>query len=147
MRASAAGDLGTVLGLMTDDVLFMVPGAEPFGKEKFAAAATMKRARIEGTSEVRELEVKGDWAFARSYLQVAMTPPHGETIRRAGWVLFDPAEGCRRPLAHRARRQPADEGVRCYAASRLVSPGGRPRCATRCGLAAAVRGRTRIASR
>jgi uncharacterized protein (TIGR02246 family) len=88
MRASAAGDLDTVLGLMTDDVLFMVPGAEPFGKEKFAiAAATMRRARLEGTSEVRELEVKGDWAFARSYLQVAMTPPHGETIRRAGWVL------------------------------------------------------------
>jgi uncharacterized protein (TIGR02246 family) len=85
MRASAAGDLDTVLGLMTDDVLFMVPGAEPFGKEKFAiAAATMRRARLEGTSEVRELEVKGDWAFARSYLQVAMTPPHGETIRRAG---------------------------------------------------------------
>jgi uncharacterized protein (TIGR02246 family) len=88
MRASAAGDIDTVLGLMTDDVQFMVPGAEPFGKEKFAAAAaTMKRVRIEGTSEVRELEVKGDWAFARSYLQVAMTPPHGETIRRTGWVL------------------------------------------------------------
>lgn len=88
MRGSAAGDIDTVLGLMTDDVQFMVPGAEPFGKEKFAAAAaTMKRVRIEGTSEVRELEVKGDWAFARSYLQVAMTPPHGETIRRLGWVL------------------------------------------------------------
>lgn len=88
MRASAAGDLDTVLELMTDDALFMVPGAEPFGKEKFAAAAaTMRRARLEGTSEVRELEVKGDWAFARSYVQVAMTPPHGETIRRAGWVL------------------------------------------------------------
>jgi uncharacterized protein (TIGR02246 family) len=88
MRASAAGDLDTVLGLMTDDVLFMVPGAEPLGKEKFAAAAaTMRRARIGGTSEVRELEVKGDWAFARSYLQVAVTPPHGETIQRAGWVL------------------------------------------------------------
>jgi ketosteroid isomerase-like protein len=47
----------------------------------------MKRARIEGRSEVRELEVKGDWAFARSYLQVAMTPPHGETILPAGWAL------------------------------------------------------------
>jgi uncharacterized protein (TIGR02246 family) len=88
MRASAAGDLDTVLGLMTDDVVFMAPGVEPFGKEKFAAsAATMKSAKLEGTSEVRELQLLGDWAFARSYLQVAMTPPGGETTRRAGWVL------------------------------------------------------------
>ena len=88
MRASAAGDLDTVLGLMTDDVVFMAPGVEPFGKEKFAAAAaTMKSAKLEGTSEVRELQLLGDWAFARSYLQVAMTPPGGETVRRAGWVL------------------------------------------------------------
>jgi uncharacterized protein (TIGR02246 family) len=113
MRASAAGDLDTVLGLMTDDVLFMVPGAEPFGKEKFAAAAaTMRRARLEGTSEVRELEVKGDWAFARSYLQVAMTPPPRRDDPARGLGAVDPAEGCRRPLAHRARRQPAFQGVR-----------------------------------
>jgi ketosteroid isomerase-like protein len=31
--------------------------------------------------------VQGDWAFARSYLQVAMTPPGQDTVRRAGWVL------------------------------------------------------------
>jgi uncharacterized protein (TIGR02246 family) len=88
MRASAAGDLDTVLGLMTDDVVFMVPGSEPFGKGMFAAAAaTMKSANLEGTSEVRELQVNGDWAFARSFVQVAMTPPRGEPARRAGWVL------------------------------------------------------------
>ena len=37
MAASRAGDLDTVLGLMTEDVVFMVPGREPFGKEAFAA--------------------------------------------------------------------------------------------------------------
>jgi len=36
MAASRAGDLDTVLGLMTEDVVFMVPGREPFGKEAFA---------------------------------------------------------------------------------------------------------------
>ncbi|MBZ9736532.1 SgcJ/EcaC family oxidoreductase [Mesorhizobium sp. CA18] len=36
MAASRKGDLETVLGLMTDDVVFMVPGKEPFGKEAFA---------------------------------------------------------------------------------------------------------------
>ena len=32
MQASQAGDLDTVLGLMEDDVIFMVPGAEPSGR-------------------------------------------------------------------------------------------------------------------
>jgi uncharacterized protein (TIGR02246 family) len=39
MAASKAGDLATVLSLMTDDVIFMVPGKEPFGKEAFAKAS------------------------------------------------------------------------------------------------------------
>ena len=38
MSATKAGDAATVLGLMSDDVVFMAPGAEPFGKESFAAA-------------------------------------------------------------------------------------------------------------
>ena len=32
MPASQAGDVSTVLGLMADDVVFMVPGREPFGR-------------------------------------------------------------------------------------------------------------------
>jgi uncharacterized protein (TIGR02246 family) len=35
MRASASGDVDTVLSLMADDVIFMVPGREPFGKDAF----------------------------------------------------------------------------------------------------------------
>ena len=37
MSASKAGDLFTVLDLMSDDMVFMVPGREPFGKEAFRA--------------------------------------------------------------------------------------------------------------
>lgn len=37
MKASTAGDITTVLSLMTEDVIFMVPGQEPFGKKAFAA--------------------------------------------------------------------------------------------------------------
>jgi uncharacterized protein (TIGR02246 family) len=88
MRASQAGDTQTVLGLMTDDVVFMVPGREPFGKEVFAEAArSMKDVRMEGTSDVRELAVLGDWAYLRAYLQVTMTPPGGTPIRRSGYTL------------------------------------------------------------
>jgi uncharacterized protein (TIGR02246 family) len=35
MTASNAGDVLTMLSLMADDVIFMVPGQRPFGKEAF----------------------------------------------------------------------------------------------------------------
>ena len=88
MAASQAGDTQTVLSLMTDDVVFMIPGREPFGKQEFAAAAqAMTGARIEGRSDIRELQVQGDWAYLRSYLEVSVTPPGGNTVRRAGYTL------------------------------------------------------------
>ena len=88
MAASRAGDLSTVLSLMADDVVFMVPGREPFGKEAFAAASQgMKDVRMEGTNEIRELQVLGDWAWLRAYIQIAMTPPGGDPVRRAGYTL------------------------------------------------------------
>ena len=88
MAASQAGDLQTVLGLMTDDVVFMVPGREPFGKEVFAAGAQgMKDVRMQGASDIRELEVLGDWAYLRNHLTVTMTPPGGKPVRRAGYTL------------------------------------------------------------
>jgi uncharacterized protein (TIGR02246 family) len=88
MAASQAGDTATVLSLMTDDVVFMVPGREPFGKEAFASASQdMKGVRIEGSSDIRELKVLGDWAYLRSYLEVRMMPPGGNSVARSGYTL------------------------------------------------------------
>jgi uncharacterized protein (TIGR02246 family) len=88
MDASQAGDTQTVLSLMTDDVVFMVPGREPFGKEAFTAMSQgMKGMRMEGTSDIREIEVLGDWAYLRNYIMVTLTPPEGEPVRRAGYTL------------------------------------------------------------
>jgi uncharacterized protein (TIGR02246 family) len=89
MAASKAGDVDTVLSLMADDVIFMVPGQPPFGKEAFAAASTgMKDVQIDGKSDIRELRILGDWAYLRSYLEVAVTPPGGQTpVRRSGYTL------------------------------------------------------------
>jgi uncharacterized protein (TIGR02246 family) len=88
MAASRAGATQTVLGLMTDDVVFMVPGREPFGKQEFAAMSQgMKDVRVEGSSEIRELQVLGDWAYVRSYLQIAVTPPGGNSVKRTGYTL------------------------------------------------------------
>jgi uncharacterized protein (TIGR02246 family) len=88
MSASKAGDTATVLDLIADDAVFMVVGQEPFGKDAFRAASQgQKDLRIEGTSDIREIQVLGDWAYLRNYLTVTVTPPGGQTIRRAGWTL------------------------------------------------------------
>jgi uncharacterized protein (TIGR02246 family) len=88
MTASKAGDLETVLSLMTDDVVFLVPGAKPFGKEAFAAASQgMKDMRIEGRSEIQELKVLGDWAYLRNFIDISFTPPGGSVVHRSGHTL------------------------------------------------------------
>ena len=57
MAATKAGDLATVLSLMADDVLFMVPGQEPFGKEAFAAASQGIRGASRG--DERDCRARG----------------------------------------------------------------------------------------
>src|ERR1700736_4543428 len=88
MAASQAGDVATVLGLIADDGGFMVPGREPFGKEAFAAAAqSMKDIRFQGSYDIREIKVLGDWAYLRNYITLTITPPGGEPMRHAGYTL------------------------------------------------------------
>jgi len=88
MSASRTGDLATVLSLMADDVVFMVPGQKPFGKEAFASnSEKMKNVRIDGRSEIEELKVLGDWAYLRNHIDLTMTPEGGTPTRRAGYTL------------------------------------------------------------
>ncbi len=88
MTASKAGDVATVLDLMTDDVIFMVPGREPFGKEAFAASSkAMSSVKLEGSSDIRELHILGDWAYLRNFIQLTITPPEGKPIERSGFTL------------------------------------------------------------
>ena len=88
MTATKAGDTDTVLSLMADDVLFMVPGREPFGKAMFASAAyAMKGLRIEGSSDLQELTVVGDWAWVRNRLTVTIASPQGNPTVRSGYTL------------------------------------------------------------
>jgi uncharacterized protein (TIGR02246 family) len=88
MKASRAGDTETVLSLMSDDVIFMVPGREPFGKQTFAAnSRSMDGAKLEGSADIRELKVLGDWAYLRNLIEITITPPGGEAVRRSGFTL------------------------------------------------------------
>ena len=78
LAATKKRDLETVLKLMTEDVILMVPGQEPFGKEGFAATfREMKNVHLEATSEIQEIKVLGDWAWMRNRLKVTVTPLNG----------------------------------------------------------------------
>jgi uncharacterized protein (TIGR02246 family) len=88
MKASETGDLFTVLSLMADDVIFMVPGREPFGKDAFRAASeAMKNVSLRGTNDIREIKVLGDWAYIRNCIDVSLTPSGGDPVRRKGYTL------------------------------------------------------------
>jgi len=88
MSATQRGDIATILTLMTDDVLFMVPGQEPFGKGAFAASfQTIANARVEATSDIVELKILGDWAYIRNHLDLKIASPDGGQAHRAGYTL------------------------------------------------------------
>jgi len=77
MTASAKGDLQTVLTLMDEDVVFLVPGQPPMrGRDAFAASflkMPLDQFRLEATSEIQEIQVNGDWAYCWNQLTVNMT--------------------------------------------------------------------------
>jgi len=88
LAASERGDLNTVLSLMDEDVMFLVPGKAPFGKKEFAEMSKqMGNVKMNGTSEVEEIKIVDNWAWMRSSLKVRATMPDGKTIVRSGSTL------------------------------------------------------------
>ena len=92
MAATKTGDIETVLSLMTDDAVFLVTGRPPMSKSDFAAAARAQSGadapQFEGSSEIQEIQVLGDWAFMWQRLKVTVTPGDGAApLIRAGHTL------------------------------------------------------------
>ncbi len=89
MDASAKGDLPRVLSLMAEDVVFLVAGRPPFGREEFAAsfAAGSQKAQISGSAEFEEVVVVGEVAYARGKLAMSVTPLDGAVKKLAGYTL------------------------------------------------------------
>ena len=91
LQATTAGDLQTILTLMSDDAVFLVPGQPSMhGKRAFAEAfqSMIPMVRIEAAHETREIQVHGDIAWFWSYLSVKITPRHGgQPSRRTGHTL------------------------------------------------------------
>lgn len=90
LSASKAGDTEKVLSLMSEDVVFLVPGQPPMrGKAAFAAGqAALQQFHIESTSEIQEVKVFGEWAYLWTQLSVVVTPTNaGAPIKRSGNTL------------------------------------------------------------
>ena len=88
LTASEKGDLPTMLNLMANDVIFMVPNKEPFGKEVFAQNyKQMKGTSLKTESDIQEIKVTGDWAWMRNLLNVTFTDAKGESTTHSGYVL------------------------------------------------------------
>lgn len=88
LAASKKGDLSTMLNLLADDVLFIVPGKEPFGKEEFATAnqQQMKDVEMDARIDIKEIEIAGDWAWMRSFLEITFTR-EGKAAKHSGHIL------------------------------------------------------------
>ena len=84
--ASKNGDVTTLLNLMSDDVIFMTPGREPFGKEAFTANDQQPTLK-EATSKIQEIRVLGNSAWMRNYLDLVISFPKGDSKRLSGYTL------------------------------------------------------------
>ncbi len=89
--ATKAGNVDTVLGLMTDDVVFLLPGRPPMRKDEFASLSRVPHDKLapkmDSAQEIHEIQVSGDWAFMWTKLSVSITPLGGQTTERAGHTL------------------------------------------------------------
>jgi uncharacterized protein (TIGR02246 family) len=86
--ASERGDLPTILNLLADDVVFMVPNKEPFGREAFSQSYEQtKSAKMKTKSDIQEIKIIGDWAWMRNFLRVTLTEANGQSSTHSGHVL------------------------------------------------------------
>ena len=82
-----AGDLGRLLPLMADDVVFLGPGQAPVGRDGFSAtfSAAHQRVRVRCSSALEEVVLVGDVAYTRSRDTLSVSPhAGGEAAQLAG---------------------------------------------------------------
>ena len=88
IAASEAHDLPALMGMMTDDVVFMTPGRAPFGKAEFAAdVERTKGVAIDARAEMQEIEVFGPRAYVRNHIRVELISPGQAPKRMSGYAV------------------------------------------------------------
>jgi len=57
-------------------------GQEPFGKKAFEALSKeQQNMKLEGTGEIKEIKIFGDWAYVRNYIKIS------KPVKRSGYTL------------------------------------------------------------
>jgi uncharacterized protein (TIGR02246 family) len=82
-----AADLDRLLGMTTDDVVFLIPGEEGMGRDGFSTkfSAAHEQLRICCVSELMEVVVVGEVAYTLSRDSLTVSPrAGGEESRLAG---------------------------------------------------------------
>ena len=84
MEATRRGDTSRVLSLMAEDAVFLVGGRPPMrGRQEFAAGLeALGQFDVDGTSDIQEVRVIGDWAWCWTELAVTIR----ENERRARFL-------------------------------------------------------------
>ncbi len=90
LDASKAGDVDKLLSLMTEDVVFLT-GQQVMRKADFADAAGAQASgdapQFDGSSEIQEIKIFGEWAFLWQKLTVKLTSPSGNSTSSGGYTL------------------------------------------------------------
>ena len=78
-RATEAGDVDALAPLMADDIVFLTPGREPFGKREFLEGSRQSAGTVKVSvqADVKEVRVAGDLGYCWLKLAVTVTPPDG----------------------------------------------------------------------
>jgi uncharacterized protein (TIGR02246 family) len=95
IEATRRGDTRSILDLMAEDVVFLLPGRPPMiGKAAFEKSLKAQstspdsRPQFDAFSEIHEIQVLGDWAFMWTKLKVTVTPPgNASSLALAGHTL------------------------------------------------------------
>ena len=88
-RATEAGDVDALAPLMADDMVFLTPGGQPFGKREFLEGARQSAGSVKVSvkAEVQEVRVAGDLGHCWLKLAVTVTPPAGAPAQHAGHTM------------------------------------------------------------
>lgn len=90
-RATAAGDVETLRGLMSEDATYLQPGQPPMkGRDAFLETFQkgLQHVHIESSGVMEEINVVGEVAYCRNLLDVKVTPKGGGPVKhRKGYTL------------------------------------------------------------
>jgi uncharacterized protein (TIGR02246 family) len=89
--ATATGDIDTVMGLMAEDVIFLLAGKPPIrGRASFVQAlrTVLTQHRIESKGDIQEIGISGSLAYCWTNITVRIVPlSGGKGTLRAGSTL------------------------------------------------------------